>query len=249
MGRYVRIILFDALMAAVIVALYSPSMLALRPTDPSLLRAGLSVFLGILIAASLVWVNASALREPKVHMLEGDGAIDVDEVREVLNTCVSDRSVGRFARDGLRELDEANNISGLLLDKIANKFGEGSMTYDRYASVVQGAHNAIISNTATMANRAQAFDGQGYRQLSMKLLNGKYKADGLPDDVQEEKHALYESSLAEMAKTIDANERLLLELDHLSAELSDENDDDDGQQRLDEIRQLSDQLKWYREDN
>ena len=148
MGRYVRIILFDALMAAVIVALYSPSMLALRPTDPSLLRAGLSVFLGILIAASLVWVNASALREPKVHMLEGDGAIDVDEVREVLNTCVSDRSVGRFARDGLRELDEANNISGLLLEKIVNKFGEGSMTYDRYASVVQGAHNAIISNTA-----------------------------------------------------------------------------------------------------
>lgn len=246
MGKYVRIILFDVFMAAVIVALYSPGMLNLRPSDPSLLRAGLSVFLGIIIAASLIWVNASALREPKVKRLSGDTSIDVNEVREALSACTSDRAVGKIARSTIHELDAVEDKTHLLMEQISEKFGAGSMTYDRYAAVVTGANEAIVRNAASLAEKAQTFDGQEYHRLNMKLLNGKYKTDEIPDDVQEQKFQLFEASLTEMRNTVDANERLLLELDHLSAELT-SGQDDGNQQRLDEIRELSDQLKWYRD--
>ena len=75
MGKYAKLIAFDIAMAVAIVILYSPGLLALRPTDDNFLRAGFSIIFAVVILVALIWVNVEMLRTPKYEHLEITGDV------------------------------------------------------------------------------------------------------------------------------------------------------------------------------
>ena len=66
MKRYAKMLFSDLCIAAAAVVMYSPGLLALRPTDESIIRAGFSIVGGIVIAYSLFRVNFGESDEEKL---------------------------------------------------------------------------------------------------------------------------------------------------------------------------------------
>jgi hypothetical protein len=128
---------------------------------------------------------------------------------------------------------------------IEDKFGEGSLSRDKFVAVVDAGWRTLLRNCALLTNRAQSFDVDGYRTLRRRL-----PASGqASDQLDAERMRVYEGVLDDMREVIEANERLLLEMGKLEMELSDLESDDnreDNTRMLDEVRDLLEQTKYYR---
>lgn len=249
MGKYLKLLAFDAAMAVLIVILYSPGLLALRPTDPSILRAGLSIIFAVVIAVALVWVNFDMLRTRKYEHLDTSGNVDEYDVQEVLKRYAHEPVVGQYASNALDEVEASAKKKDSLYDILSRKFGKGTMSWDKFTSVVDSAHVTIMKNAALLANRVQTFDVEGYRKMGGLIESGAYRTDQIPDDLQEEKWSLMRASLEDMKGVVAANERLLLELDKFAIELGQiesASNVDANNAMLDEIQDLVNQTQYYR---
>ena len=248
MNNYVKLIVFDVAMAIIIVVLYSPGLLALRPTDPGILRPGLSIFLGIVIAAALIYVNYSVLRTRKYEHLDATGDVDSYELTEVLKRYVSAPVVGEYASTAMDEIARADKKKKSLHDIVSGKFQKGTLSWDKFIAVIDSACQTVYKNAALLANRVQAFDVDEYRKVSKMIGSNAYKQDEIPDEVQEEQWKLLQNSLADMRGVVAANERLLLELDKFSIELGQlesASSSDQNNEMLEEIRTLVSETKYY----
>lgn len=248
MNQNVKVIAIDAALAILIVILYSPGLLALRPDDPSILRAGFSIIFGVVIAVALVWFNYNALRTRRYEHLDTSGGADEYDLAEVLKRYVHDPVVGQYASRALDEIEGMSKKKSSLYDIIAGKFEKGSLSWDKFTAVVDAAAQTVLKNTALLANRVQSFDVEEYRTMGSLIQTGGYKSDEIPDDIQEEKWQLLQRSLDDMRGVVAANERLLLELDKFSIELGQlesASNSEVNNNMLDEIRTLIDETKYY----
>lgn len=249
MKKYGKLIAFDAIMAVLIVVLYSPGLLNLRPTDPSILRAGLSIIFGVIILVAVVWYNLSALRQPRYEHLDTSGELDSGDLAVVLSRYKDTPVVGRYAADAISELEQINRKKKSLYDIISGKFEKGSMTWEKFIAVVDSAALTVNKNSALLANRVQAFDVEDYQRMERLMRTGSYRRDEIPDDLQEEKWGLLRSSMNDMRNVVAANEKLLLELDKFAVEIggleSSENTEANNRM-LEEVRTLVEETKYYR---
>lgn len=249
MGNYLKLLAFDAAAAALIVILYSPGLLALRPNDPSILRAGFAIIFAVIIVVALIWVNYSALRTRKYEHLDTTGKADEYELSEVLKRYAAQPIVGQYAASALDEIAAAAKKKKSLYDIVSGKFEKHSLSWDKFIAVIDSAVQTIMKNAALLANRVQAFDAEEYRKMSALFESGAYKRDQIPDDVQEEKWRLLQKGLEDMRGVVGANERLLLELDKFSLELGSlesSSNEEANSYMLDEIRALVEETKYYR---
>ena len=122
------------------------------------------------------------------------------------------------------------------------------MTSERFMSAVQLSADTVTRNCAVIANLMTGFDSRDYLQLRALMQGGAYRHDDIPDDIQLKKFDLYQEQLSTMGGIATANERLLLEMDRFSTTLATLDVAGEGKKEqalLDEMRQLTEQTKYY----
>lgn len=219
------------------VIFYSPGLMNLRPTDISILRAGSAICLGIAEATAFFYGNYKLSKAPERISYNKDNIKDTNQALNVLNSCRGGRYFGSLAQTAYDQVKRFEKSLIRAKQEINNKFDPGSMSHDKYYSVIAVADDALLENIITMANRIQFFDETEYAKLQ------NYKNDDIPDDIQEKQIALYQKNMDLVKNAIRANENLILSIDTLSVELSTSDNEDSG--LLDEIRKLTDEVKFY----
>ncbi len=243
-NKYIKLFLLNIIIVAVVVFTYSEGFLDLRPTDESIIRAGMSIFIAIASAFSFFYGNMLILKSDNRRLMFGQDSLpDINQARAILKSFHGGKYFGRIADTTVDQLDRLTLTMNRADRAIEMKFEAGSMAYDRYVSTISAAKSAAINNCVGMANRMQLFDESEYAKLE------NYKNDDIPDDIQEKQIALYKKNREQIESAVAANEKLILALDTMSVELTSQKDSmqDDNQQSmlLDEIEKLTDQVKLY----
>lgn len=249
-NRYARVAITDVILGALIVLLYSPGLLGLSPADPSILRAGLAIIFGIGIAVTFAYTNIKALLPPaQPKLLVSAAEADADEVSDVLSEYAYSDVVGEIAAQGRDQLETLAKKKEQLMAMIDKKFEPSSISWTKFAGTVDAAERVVVKNAAELAERIHAFDVDDYENVYSLISSYRYKDDAIPDDIQEEKYALYRRNLEKMNRILEANERMLLKMDQFAMEMSSlEAGDNDSEtsEIMEELEQLISDTKFYK---
>ena len=226
-------------LALLIVFSYSEGFLALRPTDESILRAGLSLFRAPMSVFVFFYAGYHMLKAPGKVMFTKDNLMDMNKAKEIFSRYHGGKQFGRLADEAMSQVArlEASSVRARL--QIESRFGSTSMTSDRYLASIETAKEASLENIITIANRLQLFDEKEYARLR------HYKEDDIPDDIQEQQIELYARNTEAIRDAIAANERLVLSLDSMSAGLLTQSESQ-VDETIENIEKLTEQLKLYK---
>ena len=245
MKKYARLLASYAAIAITGMVLYTPWLVGLSPSDPSILRAGLSVISGILLTGAFGASTYNYLHEPEYRLLEAGEVDESDDVLPMLRDYSEMPIVGGYASEAASQVESMEHRRKRLYRVISSTFGDASISHDKFAAVVDAAHRTLLRNCALLCNRVQSFDVDTYRKAKRQLPGSGGKAD----PILTEQLRVYEDAIEDMREVIEANERLLLEMGKLEMELSDLQSDDnkeDNTHMLEEVKDLLEQTKYYR---
>ncbi len=184
---------------------------------------------------------------PYQHMDITTGS-SADDIARVLRKYRNAPVVGTYAHKALQMLDNERQKNANFNAILESKFARGSLSYEKFLAAGTGANEAVLNNSARLANLIQTFNGTDYRAVEHALNSSSRRQNQLPSATDEEKMRLYQNSLSNMSELLSANESLLFELDKLTAELAKLDNVDateDSTRMLNEIRTLIDETKFY----
>ena len=240
MKRVTKLILLNSLIAVGSVICYSPGLLALRPGDASVLRAGSSLFVGFLALTGLGYGNYKILNDtPKKELFAGDDINDLSQVYGILEQYSKGKFFGPVARTVTDQIKRFQKSAERARWEVDRKFNKGSMTWERYSAVLDAAEAAVLHDVAATVSRMQLFDEKEYERLQ------HYKDDNIPDDIQEKQIEIYKQNISLINDAIAKNETMILRLDTLSVKLSETDMQENSEVILDEISTLTQELKYY----
>ena len=239
--KFIKLLILNISIVAGVVFTYSEGFLCLRPTDASIFRAGMSIFVGIAAGVAFCYGNYTILMDDSQGMLlSKDEIVDISQARSVLSSFSRSRFFGRLAGEAADQLGRLEYSMDRATKAIGLKFQPGSMAYDRYISTIQSAREAALLNSIGIANRMQIFNDKEYERLKT------YQADRIDDGIQEKQIALYQKNMEQIQSAVSANEELMLALDTMSLQLAgaDAKKNEDSA-LLEEISKLTDQVRLY----
>ncbi len=210
----------------------------------------LVVLVVFLVRKVMAWARKDTLGAGKQLYLDQEKGADPSDIQRSLRSYLHARGIGSRARAVSNQVKSAQEKQRNLNSVIQAKFPEGTISWMKFNSAVETAANVLMRNCTVLANRINAFDVRDYQSLeraNSALVSSTVKIAG-PTDVKGERLQLMNSSIATMDEIIEANERLLLELDKLSIELGAiglEESDARTASMLEEIQSLSEQAKYY----
>ena len=239
-----RILIF----AAAGVILFAPFGLGLSPSDPGIFRAGFALAAGTVILAGLIW-NGVKLSKIKPVKVLTDNKKEELRIQKLLRDSRSRAVVGKTAEKALEQLETTSRKAESFRQIVGGKFGETSLTYGRYAGVLDQGVETIVTNTSLLTTRMQAFDEKQYLKLSKEISSGSYKKDAVDDALQEEQLVRMQKSLAGMNDILDSNEHLLDMMTTCVNEVAALGEKDNSQANediIEEIQHLIETTKYYR---
>ena len=242
-------------MIILIIILFGPAGVGLNPLSSNLFLAILSVVAAAAIGYGLVAVNGRALlsarAERRVALL-GSGneeEVSAEDVKRTLAEYEKTAVVGQYAKQAIAELEGAERKRTSLYESIGAKFQEGSLTWQKFAEVVDAAMGAIVHNSSLLARRIQSFDVEDYNKNARNTITGMFNRSTIPEALRQEKRQVYEASLNDMRGIVTANERLLIELDKFSFEMGQLEASENAEQNdhlLEEVNTLVEQTQYYK---
>lgn len=239
MKNFLKIAALNAGIILVGVVAYSDGLLGLRPTDPSILRAGLSILTGLGMGAGLIGGNLRLLSPKK--KVENVQELNDAQIKNLLRGYTHSEVFGPLAKAATDQADRTDAAATRAVNAIDLRFGAGTLSAERYRAVVVSAKETLQNNLKNVANRMQLFDEDEYR----RLLNDKDVS--MPADVRQQKALLYGKNIEDIRECVSLNEKLILKLDTLTVEVSDTDENDEKSDNLlQEITALTDELKYYR---
>ncbi len=250
MKKWRSVIIFDVAMVILAIILFSPAYVGLSPFSPQISNMVLSIVAGAIIIYETIKVNGRAILTARAakQVSVGESDIAVEDVRRVLGEYEKTSVVGTYAKHALAELDSTDVKRTNLYNEIAKKFQEGSLTYMKFAEVVDAAVNAIAHNSSILARRIQSFDVDDYNRNARNTITGLFNRDAVPNSLRQEKRQVYEMSLNDMRGIVAANERLLMELDRFGNELNSLETSANAERNtalLEEVSTLVEETKYY----
>jgi len=208
----------------------------------------------ILVVALIVWAVSRAVKAaknvgkaPEYQHIDTDGAISEDQVIALLKRYVHRYGVGDLARAGINALESVKHKRDSFYAALDAKFDAGTISWDRFAVGADNAFTAIVRNTAQLANGVQAFDSDEYKRMERQF-KGAMNPGSTIDETTAERWGMLQGRLDGMREIVAGSEKMLLELDKLEAELGkleSAERSDKGDQILQEIRTLSEEMKYY----
>lgn len=241
MRKYKELIIVDLIVIIVTVILFAPFTLGWR----GVLAAIVAMFM---LTAFLIYNVRFVERVKSRRQLDSDKGT-MEQALKVMNRYAKADVVGPIASAAKSELEAAARKQEDLHAIIESKFVKNTITYDKFASVVDAAIATVTKNSLVLANRIQTFDARDYRHIEQALSSGSYRTDGIPDEIQEDKGRIYAKAMEDMNAIVEANERLMLELDRFAAEISALDSADNAAENsaiLEEVRQLIEETKFYK---
>jgi len=172
---------------------------------------------------------------------------DAASIKKVLNRYTHAIVVGKRAQAGLDALDNCERKVSAFRAVLDKKFQPGSMSWDKFAVAADMTQDAILRNSASLANRMQVFDRSGY-QKERGHRSSTWRRNEVSNPESEEKQRVLQEGLDQMDALIASNDKLLVELDKLTIELgklTDAESNADGERIVEEIRTLIDETKYY----
>lgn len=213
------------------------------------------VVLFVLFVVLIVWAVCKAIdafrnrgKAPEYVHVDIDGDISEEQVADILRKYRMRYGVADFARAGLSALESASHKRDSFYAALDAKFKPGTISWDRYAVGADSALKAIVRNCGRLANDIQAFDSDDYKRLR-RLFEGGVASGQTADAVQQERWGMYQGRLQGLQEVVAGNEKMLLELDRLEAELGKlENAErtEESDSILAEIRTLTEEMKYYK---
>ena len=180
-----------------------------------------------------------------------DSGANADSVKAVFKRNLSVKGTGPYARSGMEALSSAERKAANFRAVLDTKFEPGSLTWQKFAGAADATSQAVLRNCAELANDIQLFDYEDFSRSERARRKATYRSDApVLQTTQIEKQSLFHTQMVEMQAICDRNDKLLLELDKLTAEL--QTLDDTGSsaksdQLIEEIRTLSAETKYYRD--
>lgn len=139
-----------------------------------------------------------------------------DSVVKAVAPYVEDAVLGPHAQGVLQTFETAERRRKGIFSILEDEFSQSSLTWDKFSAPVEVAFEKVVYNAAQIANRIQAFDSKEFQRMGRIE-----KAGGYSDDRPEvQRLKTMRSSLEEMDRIQDKNDRLLSELEKLQAELT-----------------------------
>ena len=187
-------------------------------------------------------------QRPGYTRLVIDDTLTADQVIRVMRRLQSDQVLGRRARSVIDTLDSADLRLESLLAELDEAFQRGSISWEKFATPSYGAYDAILRNSALLANRMQSFDTAAYLRLK-DTMGSEWRNGDEHTQAREERWKLFKQTLDSFDEIIETNENLLLELDKLAGEVSSisaSGADVADDAALEEIRRLIEEAKYYR---
>lgn len=214
-NKIIKLIAGNTAFAAGIVAAFSPGLIGLSVTDPSIIKAAAAVTLGVLIPAGMVRYNYKVLQDKKepVVFIEGT-TMSIEDMKKEMNKFVDSVLFGKIALDSIEQLNKCQDLRVSVDEILGRKFDVGSLTYQKFYAIADSAQSTIITNMIGMVNRMRVIDDNEYK----KLLN--YKQDDIPDDIQIPRLELYRKNIDAVKEQKNQNEGLIYKLDELLLELT-----------------------------
>ena len=201
----------------------------------------------ILFIVLIVWAVRKAMsaakkvgKPPEYEHIDTDGSISEEHVKTILKKYTHRYGVGDLARSGIDALESVSHKRESFYAALDAKFKPQTISWDRCAVDAETAVTALVRGTAQLANGIQAFDSDEYRRMERQAKT--------LDATQQERLGMLQGRLDGMKEIVSGNQRMLLELDKLEAELGKlESDERAGQSEdiLAEIRTLTDEMKYY----
>lgn len=238
-----RILIF----AAAGVLLFAPFGLNLRPSDAGVLRGGFALAAGIIILAGIVYNGVKMSKIKPVAVLTENKKEEM-RIQNLLRDSKSRPVVGKTAEKALEQLEATSRKAESFRQIVGGKFGETSLTYGRYASVLDQGMETIVMNASLLTTRMQAFDEKQYLKLSKEVADGSYRKDAVDDALQEEQLVRMQKAVAEMNGILDANEHLLNMMTTCVNEVAALGEKDNSQANddiIEEIQHLIETTKYY----
>ena len=219
---------------------YSPGFLNLRPSDGSILRAGMSIIIFIFLVMIFCYGNLNLLKEPEKVIHTKEDIKDLDTAREIIRPYKGGKYLGDIADTVVDQIGRIQKSTERAKIEIDNKFTKESLTWKKYYSAVLETEKIALDNIISVANKIQMFDERDYAKLK------NYKNDNIPDDIQEKQFNLYEDTIKYMHSAIKSNENIILGLDTLTLELSKPGEiEENNNTLLSDIEKLTKEAKYY----
>lgn len=178
-----------------------------------------------------------------------DAGATSESITKVLQAYASDPVVGTYASDAIDQLKAADRRERSLLGEIDNEFEPHTISWDRFVSTANAAFDAILRNSAHLANRIQAFDVEDYQRMEEFYRTGGFSTHGVPESARLERWKLLDETKREMDELRATNDNLLLELGKLASEvrkLSSTESHDESARIAEEVSKLVEETKYYR---
>ena len=241
MKRYIKMIILNLLIVVIAIVGYSPGLMNLHLSDPSIFKAGMSIILALILIAIGIFGNMKLLQTERKQIYTLDNVVDVTKAVSILEKFKNDKYIGNIAKTAIEQIDRLNKSTQRAELEIKTKFGDSAMSYDKYHTVIDSASHIALENLVSLANRLQLYDTKEYERLQ------NYKNDDIPDEIQEKQIKLFNKNQELVQNAIAANENLILSLDTLSIELTSANCslDNSGDTLLTEIETLTNEVKYY----
>ena len=164
------------------------------------------------------WAKKDTLGGGKQLYLDQEKGAEPRDIQSALRPYLHARGIGSRARAISNQVKAAQEKQANMTAVVKSKFPEGSLSNIKFQSAVDTAYNVIMRNCTILANRLNTFDVRDFQALES------------------------------MDVIIDANERLLLHLDKLDAELAlvgMEQNETETNEMLAEVQTLVEQAKFY----
>ncbi len=235
-NKLVKIIGFNLIIIIAAVVTYSPGLLAWYPNDPSIFKAGMSILIGLFLAAVFIGGNSRLLSGPQMPV--NVDVSDFSQATKILDMYKNGSYFGQTAQTVLDQIERLGRSMTRLQTEIDRRFEKNSMSNDKYSAIVNEANLSLTDNLISAAQKMQFFDEGEYK----RLLN--FEKDTIPDDIQKQQLNLYKLNEDSIKNVVTANERLILQLDTLAVELGSRGEPNDD--ILDEIKKLTQEVKYYK---
>lgn len=181
--------------------------------------------------------------------LDPDTGTTSGDISKVLRSYTQDPVMGPYAQGVIDVLASAELHHESLFIELDSTFQRGTISWDKFAGPSYAALDSLLRNSAYLANRIQSFDTNGYLRLERSMSRDVSEGSNGGTGARAERWKLY----CEMIDSFDAlqetNERLLLELDKLKAELvtlSASSTTEASDPIIEEISRLVEEAKLYR---
>lgn len=225
---------------AAFVALFSPGFVGLSPNDPSIIKAALSITMGVMMPLGMVGYNYKLLSSKTQHKFIEGNSFSPEDIRVELSQYRDSTLFGQVAQSSLEQLTKCEGLLQEIEEILKRKFDAGSITYQKFHSIAVTAKNAILTNMAGMLNRMRVIDDKEYRKLQ------NYQNDDIPDDIQLPRLELYNKNIEAVKEQRNQNEKLLYKMDELMLELAASEITDTSQVKAySEIDTLINQIQYY----